>query len=102
MKFAGPAGSEINTSCGARTGRDGAQIALAEGFELRVVQLDLQRRQVLLHVIERQRAGNRKHRRRPPKKPRQLDLSRCRSMPLGDLGERGATVAAQWKERYEH
>src|ERR1700692_2963954 len=76
--------------------------ALAKCLELRVGELDRQRRQVLLQVIERQRARNRQHRRRALKEPGKRDLLRCHAMPPGDFGKRSASIAAQGEEGHEH
>ena len=76
--------------------------ALPQSLELGVAQLDLQRRQVLLKVLERERAGDRQRRRRAPQEPRERDLRRGRAVAVGDLGEPPAPDTAQRKERNEH
>src|SRR5438105_2471154 len=81
------------------------RVALAggpESLELRVRELDFWRRHVLLKMLERQRARDRKHPRRAPKEPREHDLRRGRGVPPGDLAKGGATAPAQRKERNEH
>lgn len=79
--------------------RDGLyREALPEGVEVAVAQHDLERGEVLLQVLEREGAGDRRHRGRAPEQPRERDLCRRRTVSLRNDGERPAAVAAQGEE----
>src|SRR4051794_34760063 len=74
----------------------------AEPPELLVGELDLERREVLLEMLDRQRPGNRQHQRRAPQKPGQRYLALRRAAPGSDLGKSRRRHAPQRKERHEH
>src|SRR4026209_1676135 len=57
---------------------------LLQRVELRVAQLDFQRSDVLLQVLERQGPWDGQHRRRALEEPRQDDLHSGGAVPVGD------------------
>src|SRR6266699_6586970 len=78
------------------------EFLLAESLELVGAQLDLERRQVLPQVLERERAGDRQRRRRAPQEPRERNLLRRGAVSVGYLGQLRAPHTAEREEGYEH
>src|SRR5580765_4215413 len=74
---------------------------LAERVELIVAQLEVERGEVLLQVVEREGARDREHRRRARQEPRERHLRGRRAVAGGDLLDGRRVGAAQGKERHE-
>src|SRR3954469_14878340 len=70
----------------------------AEPGELVVGELDIERAEILTHMLDVEGAGDRQHDRRALQQPGELDLMRRRSGLLGDLIDRGTVAPPQREE----
>ena len=77
-------------------------MVLLQSLKLVLAEFDLQRRQVLYQVREREGARDGQHRRGTLQEPSQRDLGPGRAASLGDLGKRGAPVAVEREVGNEH
>src|SRR3954449_8140625 len=74
---------------------------IRQALELLVGELDLERREVLPQVLERERPGDRHHGRGAAEQPRETDLAGRRAVVLGDLRDLRRIVAAQREVGHE-